>query len=119
MPGIRLVSYAGIESAGFDLVAGDPCGPLGGGAEVWNRVGNPSPRFIEKSQRASHPYAGLMALASRRYNLAEDRDPSPKDLLRALLHISPENVEKAREHSPAAGKRKPPEDRGGEPNGNE
>ncbi len=33
----------------------------------------------------------------------------PRDFLRALLHISPEDAEKARDDSPATRKRKPPE----------
>lgn len=40
---------------------------------------------------------------------ATDDAVDPKDVLRALLHISPEDAEKARENSPATRKRKPPE----------
>ncbi|HEX8081338.1 MAG TPA: hypothetical protein VF557_14100 [Jatrophihabitans sp.] len=33
----------------------------------------------------------------------------PREFVRAMLHISPEDAKKAREQSPAARKRKPPE----------
>lgn len=36
-------------------------------------------------------------------------DVDPKDFVKALLHISSEDAEKAREDSPATRKRKPPE----------
>lgn len=43
-----------------------------------------------------------------------DRDrqvshPDPKDFIRALLRIKPEDAERARDDSPATRKRKPPE----------
>lgn len=40
---------------------------------------------------------------------ADGHDVTPEDFLRALLHISPEDAEKAREESPATRPRKPSE----------
>lgn len=39
----------------------------------------------------------------------ETEPVDPKEFLRALLHISSDDAEKAREESPATRKRKPPE----------
>ena len=38
-----------------------------------------------------------------------DKDVSPKDFLRALLHIDPRDAERVRDDSPATRPRKPPE----------
>jgi hypothetical protein len=38
-----------------------------------------------------------------------DQPVDPKDFLRAMLYISPEDAKKARERSPATRKRTPPE----------
>jgi hypothetical protein len=40
---------------------------------------------------------------------AGKHEVDPEEFLRALLRISPEDAEKAREQSPATRKRKPPE----------
>jgi hypothetical protein len=40
---------------------------------------------------------------------SDDDEIDPKDFLRALLRISPEDAKKVRERSPVTRKRKPPE----------